>query len=101
MVFIVKLLLNYFCSGDLTTLALLSWIASLLYSDLTRDRWLAPTIIVAYLFLVVPFCFCVAWANEYTKKVYFCIVFAYIWMCTYNINMCLVIFNLVNILKYF
>ena len=54
--------------GDLTTLALLSWIAQLLFTDLERDKWLAPVIVGCYL-LVVPACVCVARFNQHTAKV--------------------------------
>eukprot|EP00092_Neocalanus_flemingeri_P011424 GFUD01012310.1.p1 GENE.GFUD01012310.1~~GFUD01012310.1.p1 ORF type:complete len:495 (+),score=93.59 GFUD01012310.1:361-1845(+) len=52
--------------GDLTTLALLSWIASLLWGDLDQDKWLAPLIICSYL-LFTPVCLCFAWRNSNTK----------------------------------
>ena len=55
--------------GDLTTLALLSWIASLLFSDLDRDKWLAPVIISAFVLLVVPASVFVAKSDESTRKV--------------------------------
>jgi len=54
--------------GDLTTLALLAWIASLLWSDLDKDKWLAPLIITSYL-LFTPVCLCIAWRNASTKEV--------------------------------
>ena len=53
--------------GDLTTLALLSWIASLLWADLDQDKWLAPLIICSYL-LFTPVCLCLAWRNSTTKE---------------------------------
>jgi len=52
--------------GDLITLALLSWIAKLLWADLDQDKWLAPLIISTYL-LFTPVCLCVAWKNSNTK----------------------------------
>ena len=54
--------------GDLTTLALLSWIARILFADLDRDKWLAPVIVGGYL-LLVPACVCVARSNKHTVKV--------------------------------
>lgn len=54
--------------GDLTTLALLSWIASLLWADLDKEKWLAPLIICSYL-LFTPLCIYVAWRNSNTKDV--------------------------------
>jgi solute carrier family 41 len=41
--------------GDLTTLALLAWTASLLWADLEREKWLAPLIITFYV-LFTPIC---------------------------------------------
>ncbi len=52
--------------GDLTTLALLSWIASVLFADLEREKWLAPVIVGCYL-LFVPVCACVARINKVKK----------------------------------
>lgn len=54
--------------GDLTTLALLSWIASILYADLDQDTWLAPGIVIGYV-LFVPVCIFVARRNPHTKIV--------------------------------
>ena len=54
--------------GDLTTLLLLSWIASVLWGDLHKDKWLAPLIIAFYICLV-PFCIYVARKNQHTEKV--------------------------------
>jgi len=54
--------------GDLITLTLLSWIASLLWADLDKDKWLAPLIICSYL-LFTPLCLCIAWRNSNTKDV--------------------------------
>eukprot|EP00096_Caligus_rogercresseyi_P000961 TRINITY_DN11546_c0_g1_i1.p1 TRINITY_DN11546_c0_g1~~TRINITY_DN11546_c0_g1_i1.p1 ORF type:complete len:508 (-),score=151.65 TRINITY_DN11546_c0_g1_i1:480-2003(-) len=54
--------------GDLTTLALLSWIAQLLYDDLDKDKWLAPTIIVFYICLI-PLAAWLAYRNEHTSRV--------------------------------
>ena len=41
--------------GDLITLSLLSWIASLLFADIEEDRWLSTTIIATYV-LFTPVC---------------------------------------------
>lgn len=54
--------------GDLTTLTLLAWIAAILFTDLDRDKWLAPVIISGYL-LFIPICVYVAKQNKYTEKV--------------------------------
>ena len=54
--------------GDLTTLALLSWIASLLWSDLEQDQWLAPLIIALYI-LFIPLCAWIAWRCPDTRSV--------------------------------
>ncbi len=54
--------------GDLTTLALLSWIASVLYADLERDKWLAPVIMSAYL-VIMPLCAYASARNSHTAKV--------------------------------
>merc|ERR1719309_1199657 len=54
--------------GDLTTLVLLSWAASLLWSDMTRYRWLAPVIITAYLLLTPLFAY-IAYRNPRTRSV--------------------------------
>lgn len=54
--------------GDLTTLALLAWIASLLWDDLFKDKWLAPLIIVFYL-LMIPASAWVAYRYPETRPV--------------------------------
>lgn len=54
--------------GDLVTLALLSWIASMLYVDQDEDRWLAPSIIIGYV-LFTPLCIYFAKQNAVTEKV--------------------------------
>ncbi|KAK2713498.1 solute carrier family 41 member 1-like isoform X2 [Artemia franciscana] len=54
--------------GDLTTLALLSGIATLLYNSLGRQPWLAPSIIGAYL-LVIPVFVWAARGHCTTKEV--------------------------------
>ncbi|XP_071438881.1 solute carrier family 41 member 1-like isoform X2 [Hetaerina americana] len=54
--------------GDLTTLALLSWISSLLFDAIGNDRWLAPLIIFGGIFLT-PVWAWVASRNPYTREV--------------------------------
>ncbi len=54
--------------GDLITLSLLSWIASLLYAHIEVDRWLSGVIIVAYI-LFTPVCIYIAKKNVITEKV--------------------------------
>ena len=51
--------------GDLITLSLLSWIASLLFADIEEDRWLSSTIIATYL-LFTPVCIYFAKKNAST-----------------------------------
>ncbi|XP_058791348.1 solute carrier family 41 member 1-like isoform X2 [Phymastichus coffea] len=54
--------------GDLTTLALLSWIASLLYNSISTASWIAPTVIV-FCILATPIWGYVAAKNPFTKEV--------------------------------
>lgn len=54
--------------GDLTTLALLSWIASFLFNNHAADKWLAPLMLAIYS-LIVPGCAFVCSQNETTKQV--------------------------------
>ncbi|XP_034251993.1 solute carrier family 41 member 1-like [Thrips palmi] len=54
--------------GDLTTLALLSWIASMLFEAIGQNHWLAPAIILGCLFLT-PLWGYIAASNHYTKEV--------------------------------
>lgn len=54
--------------GDLTTLALLSWIASMLFDAIGQNHWLAPTVIAACL-LFTPVWGYIASSNHYTKEV--------------------------------
>lgn len=54
--------------GDLTTLALLAWIASLLYNAIDFAPWIAPVIIVICL-IATPFWGYVASRNPFTKEV--------------------------------
>jgi len=56
--------------GDLTTLSLLSWIASLLWADLHKDQWLAPLIIAVYV-LLIPASAYVAYRCSDTRTVLF------------------------------
>ncbi|XP_063626068.1 solute carrier family 41 member 1-like [Cydia splendana] len=53
--------------GDLTTLALLSWIASLLYSNIGTSVVL-PSIIITAGAILVPVCGYIAWDNKFTKQ---------------------------------
>ncbi|XP_011648303.1 solute carrier family 41 member 1-like isoform X2 [Pogonomyrmex barbatus] len=54
--------------GDLTTLALLSWIASLLYNAIGYAPWVAPTLI-AFCIFVTPVWGYIAARNPFTKEV--------------------------------
>ena len=54
--------------GDLTTLALLAWIASLLWEYKEVDGWVAPLIICAYI-LFLPVCGWVAYRCPETRSV--------------------------------
>ncbi|PSN44704.1 Solute carrier family 41 member 2 [Blattella germanica] len=54
--------------GDLTTLALLSWIASLLYKAIDDQQWLAP-VIIGVCILLTPVWGWIASKNKYTKEV--------------------------------
>ncbi|XP_063980803.1 solute carrier family 41 member 1-like [Diachasmimorpha longicaudata] len=54
--------------GDLTTLALLSWIASLLFNAIGQQSWIAPTLIVCCL-LATPVWGYIAARNPYTREV--------------------------------
>lgn len=54
--------------GDLTTLALLSWIASLLYNAIDNAPWIAPTVII-FCILATPFWAYIAARNPFTKEV--------------------------------
>jgi solute carrier family 41 len=55
--------------GDLTTLALLAWSASLLWSDLERERWLAPLIITFYILFFTPVCVFIAFRCADTRPI--------------------------------
>ena len=54
--------------GDLVTLSLLSWIASLLFNDHAQDGWLAPTIIGCY-GAFIPVCIYAVTRNADTTRV--------------------------------
>ena len=55
--------------GDLTTLALLSWISDKLWADMEEgNAWLSPLLIGLYL-LLTPACCLVAWRHTTTKDV--------------------------------
>ncbi|PNF20770.1 Solute carrier family 41 member 2 [Cryptotermes secundus] len=54
--------------GDLTTLALLSWIASLLFAAIDERQWLAP-VIIGICALLTPVWGWIAAKNKYTKEV--------------------------------
>lgn len=54
--------------GDLTTLGLLAWIASVLYSAKGTDVWLSPLVVVGYL-LSLPLWVWLASRNKHTKEV--------------------------------
>ncbi|GBP40039.1 Solute carrier family 41 member 2 [Eumeta japonica] len=53
--------------GDLTTLALLSWIATLLYRSIGTNI-LLPAIIIIIGAVLVPVCGYAAWKNKFTKQ---------------------------------
>ncbi|KAL0268801.1 UNVERIFIED_CONTAM: hypothetical protein PYX00_010615 [Menopon gallinae] len=53
--------------GDITSLALLSWIASLLYESIGY-WWISPTVMVFYI-LSIPFWFWITKNNRYTQSV--------------------------------
>ncbi|XP_075980407.1 solute carrier family 41 member 1-like [Anticarsia gemmatalis] len=53
--------------GDLTTLALLSWIASLLFKSIGTSA-LLPSIIIVVGAWLVPVCGYIAWNNEFTRQ---------------------------------
>ncbi|KAI4478601.1 hypothetical protein M0802_014504 [Mischocyttarus mexicanus] len=54
--------------GDLTTLALLSWIASILYHSIGNAPWIAPTLIF-FCILATPIWGYIAAKNPFTKEV--------------------------------
>lgn len=54
--------------GDITSLALLSWISTLLYDAIGKEDWLAPLIISGYI-LVTPLWVWIAKKNKHTREV--------------------------------
>ncbi|XP_050519524.1 solute carrier family 41 member 1-like [Diabrotica virgifera virgifera] len=54
--------------GDITSLALLSWVATMLYESIGTQDWLAPSIIAAYL-LAIPLWVWIAKRNYQTRDV--------------------------------
>ncbi|XP_066960485.1 solute carrier family 41 member 1-like isoform X4 [Macrobrachium rosenbergii] len=54
--------------GDLTTLGLLAWIASLLYEAKDNDHWLSPLVVVGYI-MSLPLWIWLASRNKHTKEV--------------------------------
>ncbi|CAG9828805.1 unnamed protein product [Diabrotica balteata] len=54
--------------GDITSLALLSWVATMLYESIGQQDWLAPSIIAAYL-LAIPLWVWIAKRNYQTRDV--------------------------------
>nr|XP_034189199.1 solute carrier family 41 member 1-like isoform X2 [Osmia lignaria] len=54
--------------GDITSLALLSWISTILYESINKQDWVAPLVIACYL-LVTPLWVWIAKKNKYTNDV--------------------------------
>jgi len=54
--------------GDITSLALLSWIATILYESIDKQDWVAPLVIACYV-LVTPLWVWIAKKNKYTNDV--------------------------------
>lgn len=54
--------------GDITSLALLSWISTVLYDAIGKQDWLAPLIISCFI-LVTPLWVWIAKNNEHTREV--------------------------------
>lgn len=54
--------------GDITSLALLSWIATILYECIDKQDWVAPLVIACYV-LVTPLWVWIAKKNKYTNDV--------------------------------
>ncbi|KAM0735544.1 Solute carrier family 41 member 1 [Formica fusca] len=54
--------------GDITSLTLLSWIATVLYESIDKQDWVAPLVIACYI-LVTPLWVWIAKKNKYTNDV--------------------------------
>ncbi|XP_033192484.1 solute carrier family 41 member 1 [Bombus vancouverensis nearcticus] len=54
--------------GDITSLALLSWISTILYESINKQDWVAPLVIACYI-LVTPLWVWIAKRNKYTNDV--------------------------------
>ncbi|XP_032669948.1 solute carrier family 41 member 1-like isoform X2 [Odontomachus brunneus] len=54
--------------GDITSLALLSWISTILYESIDKQDWVAPLVIACYV-LVTPLWVWIAKRNKYTNDV--------------------------------
>ncbi|XP_019697849.1 solute carrier family 41 member 1 isoform X3 [Harpegnathos saltator] len=54
--------------GDITSLALLSWISTILYESIDKQDWVAPLVIACYV-LVIPLWVWIAKRNKYTNDV--------------------------------
>lgn len=54
--------------GDITSLALLSWISTILYESIDKQDWLAPLVISCYV-LITPLWVWIAKKNKYTNDV--------------------------------
>ncbi|GFG31838.1 hypothetical protein Cfor_02650 [Coptotermes formosanus] len=54
--------------GDITSLALLSWVSTVLYDAIGKQDWLAPLIISGYI-LVTPLWVWIAKKNKHTREV--------------------------------
>ncbi|XP_017796545.1 PREDICTED: solute carrier family 41 member 1-like [Habropoda laboriosa] len=54
--------------GDITSLALLSWISTILYESINKQDWVAPLVIACYV-LVTPLWVWIAKRNKYTNDV--------------------------------
>ncbi|KAK9304537.1 hypothetical protein QLX08_004161 [Tetragonisca angustula] len=54
--------------GDITSLALLSWISTILYESINKQDWVAPLVIACYI-LITPLWVWIAKRNKYTNDV--------------------------------
>ncbi|KAK7871361.1 hypothetical protein R5R35_006072 [Gryllus longicercus] len=54
--------------GDITSLALLSWVATMMYDAIDKSYWISPVVIICYI-LVIPFWVWIAKKNKYTSSV--------------------------------